>query len=148
MAIREMAFMQFTGKFELAFGKWLFFVKEDIYFFVACATDCIKAKSREGKDMFKEEIKLYVSRCEKFIKRITLDCFVDDVPLYAECAVTDDPVPFSGKDSLQFHPVQEGEIWGSTWQSGWFHLEGSVPESWPTEDCFLFLNWSIIDFQC
>ncbi len=52
------------------------------------------------------------------------------VPLNARVAVSDSAVPFSERTRLEFNPISEGERWGSAWQSGWFHFDAVVPETW------------------
>ena len=54
----------------------------------------------------------------------------DVIPLNTIVAVSDDPVPFAERDRLEFHAISEGENWGTTWQSGWFHFDAVVPEAW------------------
>ncbi|MBN1557655.1 MAG: alpha-mannosidase [Lentisphaerae bacterium] len=64
---------------------------------------------------------------KELVRRRTLG---DACLLEARVAVTDAPVPYARRTTLDYNPVQEGDTWGRTWQSGWFELTGTVPPSW------------------
>ncbi len=74
-----------------------------------------------------EEIKM---RLDRFESRTIEDMYIEYAPLSAEIAVTDEPVPYSKRETLSYRPIKEGESWGKLWQSSWLHLTGVVPESW------------------
>lgn len=54
----------------------------------------------------------------------------DHVVFSAEVATTDNPVPWTEKNNLEYRELKEGAGWGSTWQSAWFHIKAEVPGDW------------------
>ena len=55
-------------------------------------------------------------------------CHIDVMPLHAEFAYSDEPVPFEEIASLTFKPIQVGEVWSKkNFACGWFHVTGKLP---------------------
>lgn len=48
--------------------------------------------------------------------------------LAIEAYVTEEPVPFSDKESGRHMVLKPGEHWGNLFDCGWFHITGSVPK--------------------
>ncbi|MBO5762256.1 MAG: alpha-mannosidase [Lentisphaeria bacterium] len=92
--------------------------------------------------MLREERKVYEARCENFLRRLRDDRFDLRLPLNAEFGWSKDPVPFPERLSLQYRPITEGEVWGHTWESAWFHLTAPIPEEWANDEVALQLNLS------
>ena len=80
------------------------------------------------------------TRVEKLSENNFADIYPESVELCAECAVSKDPVPFKDRMKLHYHPVYEGEVWGRTWESAWFHVTATVPESFAGRELCLRLN--------
>ena len=40
------------------------------------------------------------------------------------------PLPWARRGELAFVPVAEGDQWGETWATAWFHLAAEVPAAW------------------
>lgn len=44
-------------------------------------------------------------------------------------AVTEEPVPFGDRLTLDYRPIGEGDVWSDrTWDCGWFRITGKLPE--------------------
>lgn len=71
-----------------------------------------------------------IARIDQCISRIEKRCLSGAVPLKARVARCGDPVPFAGRLALAYAPIREGEHWGGTWDSAWFHIVGQVPPEW------------------
>ena len=37
---------------------------------------------------------------------------------------------WADREQLSYQPGAEGDQWGQTWQSAWFHVKGTVPADW------------------
>lgn len=75
------------------------------------------------QDLYRKKIRLFIDRLGK-------DCIVDHRPLTAVFGHSAAPVPFHQRRRLTYRRITEGERWGQTWDSAWFHLRGTVPAAW------------------
>ncbi len=73
---------------------------------------------------------LYLTRIEKFMKRISDMIVGPSVAMDATFGHSVDPTPFGEHTNLDFKPIREGEFWGQAWESAWFRLKGTVPAEW------------------
>lgn len=73
---------------------------------------------------------VHAARINEVIRRLAREIVMDHVPLEAVFAVTPEPVPFSERESLTYRAIREGGAWGKTWDCGWFHVRGKIPEAW------------------
>ncbi len=80
--------------------------------------------------MHDKEIDLLEARVQKFSKRIGGLIMREHIPLEATCRHCPQPVPFADRLEGDYRPVKEGETWGKTWESAWFHLTARVPKAW------------------
>lgn len=80
--------------------------------------------------MIAKERNFYECQVELFLQRVSLRIYEREVPFTAAYAPSAKSVPFSQRKKASLKPIQEGEIWGRTWDSAWFHLTGTVPEQW------------------
>ena len=70
----------------------------------------------------------------EFCKR----CHTDVLPLQAEFAYSDEPVPFEEIVGLTFKPIQVGEIWSKkNFACAWFHVTGKLPEGMDRTNLYL-----------
>jgi alpha-mannosidase len=74
------------------------------------------------------------TRIDRFLKRIQNDLYEDSLLLNADYALSKDPVKFADRMTLSYKPIQEGEVWGKTWENAWFHLKGTVPAKWKNKE--------------
>ncbi len=81
--------------------------------------------------------KIIFEHIRLFLQRHRDDFYGEFIPLSAEYALSDEPVPFSRRKDLQYREISEGERWGGKWQSAWFELSGTVPESWQGKEVVL-----------
>lgn len=77
-----------------------------------------------------KQISVLTTRAKLFQKRISNLILGEHVVLDATCRRCPDPVPFAERLAGDYQPVQEGQSWGKTWESAWFHLSGVVPAGW------------------
>ncbi len=80
--------------------------------------------------MTDKEMLLLTTRVEGFLKRISREILREHVHLDATYRWCKDPVCFADRLQGEYRPVHEGQRWGETWESAWFHLAGRVPETW------------------
>ena len=81
--------------------------------------------------MRREKTRLYENRVRKFLARLQGGLvFTDRAPLEAECCRSTDPVAFENRLDGSFQAIRQGEVWGETWDSAWFHVTGQVPVGW------------------
>ena len=90
--------------------------------------------------MDKNIFRIFKDRVEKLAENNFADIYPESIPLEAECAVTREPVPFKDRLKLHYYPVGEGEGWGRTWESAWFHVSATVPKSFAGKEICLRLN--------
>ena len=92
------------------------------------------------KTMDESILKNYLERIRLFLDVENGMIYRDYIPLNAELAVTDHPVPFAERMALSYKPIHERETWGFDWASGWFHLTAEVPESFAGKELCLLLH--------
>ena len=90
--------------------------------------------------MDKNIFKILKDRVECLSKKHYNDIFPDFICLQTEFAVSGTPVSYEDRLKLQYRPIREGGIWGKAWDSAWFHLTGTVPESFAGKEICLRLN--------
>ena len=90
--------------------------------------------------MDKKLFQIFESRVKKLSENNFADIYPEWIALDAECAVSEEAVPFKDREKLSYHPVGEGMVWGQSWQSAWFHVTGTVPESFAGKELCLRLN--------
>jgi alpha-mannosidase len=73
---------------------------------------------------------MYLTRIEKFMTRMADKVLTESVPFQASYFWSKKPVAFADRLKSTFIPIREGEIWGGTWESAWFHLTAKVPKKW------------------
>lgn len=67
--------------------------------------------------------------------------YIKIAALSAEYARTAEPVAFSERLSLQYNPIECGEVWSENlWDCAWFHIMGDVPGGYKESDLFLGLD--------
>ena len=91
--------------------------------------------------MDKNKIELYVRRVELLQERIKKLIMHDTRPFEAVFSWSKDPVPFEKRLNGAFKPITEGEKWGETWESAWFHLKAVVPDEWAGKSVVARLNF-------
>ncbi len=83
---------------------------------------------------------IHYERIREVHRRLEKELVLDWDPLKAVCAVTPEPVPYAERESLEYRPVSEGDVWGHEWDCGWFRVSGKVPESWKGSYVTLWLD--------
>ena len=73
--------------------------------------------------MHENVFRIHKKHIKKFLGRIKNDIYREMIPFQAEYGVTEDPVNFKDRLKLKYEKIKEGELWGKTWDSAWFHLE-------------------------
>ncbi len=73
---------------------------------------------------------VYYRRIRNFHEELRADILREAVPFEAAYALSKEAIPLRESLALARTPVHEGEVWGRTWESGYFRLRASVPESW------------------
>ena len=71
---------------------------------------------------------------ERLARRLRRDLFCAMAPLKSEFALAGRQTPFDERLSLTYRPIAPGEVWGRTWQTGWFHFTGKLPRR-PEQEC-------------
>lgn len=67
-------------------------------------------------------------RVKNFIEEVSRQILAHPVPFHVEVYVTQDHLELASTPGLIRHAVVEGEIWGKTWDSGYFRLTAEVPK--------------------
>jgi len=92
--------------------------------------------------MNKKETQILLTRIEKWYARLQTQFVSDSQILSAEFGWSKEPTSFSQRESLDYKSIKEGDPWGQKWESGWFHLTGSVPEKWRGKPVVAELDFS------
>ena len=74
--------------------------------------------------------KIILTRLKNLKSTVCRRILGEKVLLDAQVGVSQDPTPWKDRLALDYRSIEEGDAWGGTWQSGWFHLSGRVPEAW------------------
>jgi alpha-mannosidase len=71
-------------------------------------------------------------RINRFIDRLKKNILADSIMLDAEFALAPNQEHIKFEDRLNgdYKKIIEGEDWGKTWDSAWFHITGTVPAEW------------------
>ena len=91
--------------------------------------------------MFKEEIPLYRKRIEYFRQTLDEYLFPKTKPFTAVYSLKPDSLSFKRRFDLEYHSINEGEIWGENGQVALFHLQGDVPADWHDKEIVALLNF-------
>ena len=73
---------------------------------------------------------IHEARIREVFDRLKHETVLDSAPLEAEVAVTPEPVAWKDRLSLPYRKIGVGDVWGNRFDCGWFHVTGSIPESW------------------
>lgn len=92
--------------------------------------------------MLEKEFKMYVDRAKKFFERLEWAFFEDFRVLKAEYRHSKEPVKYCDRLKGEYKSIGEGETWGSSWDSAWFHLSGEIPAEWDGKVVALKLNFA------
>ncbi|MBS1371644.1 MAG: alpha-mannosidase [Lentisphaeria bacterium] len=92
--------------------------------------------------MRQEEMKLYLDRCRRFLRRCEPDLLSETIIPAAEFAHSREPVRWADRLKLEYRPVKPGDDWGEAWDSAWFHLTAALPEAWAGKPVAMQLNLS------
>jgi len=68
-------------------------------------------------------------RVRNFIDDLSRRILTGSIPFDCAVHVTGDHIPLLQSTVLKRKPIAEGEVWGQTWDSGYFHLKATVPAS-------------------
>jgi alpha-mannosidase len=73
-----------------------------------------------------------IERVNRFIDRLKKNILGESIILDAKFALCPDKEHIKYEDRLNgdFKKITEGEEWGKTWDSAWFHITGQVPAEW------------------
>jgi len=71
------------------------------------------------------QVKKAYELAEKFQARLQRDLYCAIQPMKAVFAPTDRAMGFGECDTLEYKAITPGEVWGRTWQNGWFKFSGS-----------------------
>ncbi len=85
---------------------------------------------------------LFWTKINQFIDRVETLILSDFERLTAEFARSKDPIPFEERLALSYLPVKEGDDWGQTWDSAWFHLQGQIPDRWAGHEAVAHLDFN------
>ncbi len=71
-------------------------------------------------------------RVKRFIDRLKKNILGDSITLDAEFALcpNQEHIKYENRLNGKFKKIIEGEKWGKTWDSAWFHITGKVPTEW------------------
>ncbi len=90
--------------------------------------------------MFPEFDTHHKKRIRNYHRRLGTRLFSETLPLVCEVARHDHRVPFERLGELTFGAIVEGDAWGSGTARAWFHVCGSVPESWQPGEATLWMD--------
>lgn len=78
----------------------------------------------------------------QYLEWIRQKIYTPIAQLHAQGWVTPEPVPFSRRLEGDYRDYQVGEVWGSLFDCGWFHVTGTVPASACGKKTVLLLDFS------
>jgi len=73
---------------------------------------------------------LYLMRHQNFQKRLLRNVYKKKIALEVNVAVTEDHIPFSERENLDYKKMAAGDTWGKAWDSAWLNINFSVPADW------------------
>jgi alpha-mannosidase len=73
---------------------------------------------------------LLETRSKQFSDRLRRLIVEDFVTFESKYYRTDDAVKFDDRLSGEYKKIKEGDKWGKPWDSAWFNLKATIPESW------------------
>jgi len=85
---------------------------------------------------------MYLDRAKLFFKRSMNELFFETQPLTAEFSPSKEPVYFQDRLKGKYRAIKEGDPWGETWGSAWFHVTGSIPKSWAQQPVALWCDFN------
>lgn len=90
--------------------------------------------------MFSKELVFFRQRIKIFHERVKRELCSERINLHCEYAASEEPVKFEDRLQLAYRPITVGEKWGKNWESGWFHITGTVPKQFAGHELALMFN--------
>ncbi|MEN9946141.1 MAG: hypothetical protein RLZZ293_527 [Pseudomonadota bacterium] len=78
--------------------------------------------------MYKDLRKTYVAKIDRFKKLLLRHQYGSSINFTIKYAQTSAWVEFAKREQLEYKSIQEGDSWGTAWESAWFHLSAEIPE--------------------
>ncbi len=104
--------------------------------------DILTKERKNWRNMNEKIEEIRVTRIERFYERVGDQILSDFVPLDGELFRSKEPVIFQDRLNGEYTPIREGDSWGETWDSAWFHLKVQVPTSWKGKKVAAWLDFS------
>jgi alpha-mannosidase len=89
----------------------------------------------------KGRIPVYYRRVRNFIEDLVHDVLRDQIPFEASYALSAEPVALAQSFDLARKTIKEGEVWGHTWESGYFLLRAKLPSDWEGRSIAAWLDF-------
>ena len=86
--------------------------------------------------------KVYRAKIKQFLDRLERQILSRFEKLEAEYSRSKDPVSFDDRLKLTYQAIEEGQEWGQTWDSAWFHLQGRIPPAWAGREVVAHLDFN------
>lgn len=84
---------------------------------------------------------LMLEKIRKTGEEMSFRIYTEVARLKAVCAVTPEPVPFPERGTLEYRPIEVGDVWSDRlWDCAWFHLTGEAPRDIADEDLCLGID--------
>ncbi|MBR5152985.1 MAG: alpha-mannosidase [Clostridia bacterium] len=85
---------------------------------------------------FRSQMEMIEATIPRLYREVYVPVAEVDMTVYR----TPEPVSFRDKLTGIETPVKKGDVWGSVWECGWFHITGTVPESAKGKQVVLYLD--------
>ena len=92
--------------------------------------------------MHKIRIQQNINRIKKFHESLVKFILKDQHPLLAVYSVSSKPISFQQRQNGNFRNIKQGDKWGETWESAWFHIQGTIPAEWKDQSIALRLDFN------
>lgn len=92
--------------------------------------------------MTKKIEKIFTERINKFQTRIHCKILLDPIIFNATYFSSKEKVLFINRLEGEYVPIKHGEVWGEVRDNAWFHLKGSIPESWKNKKIIANLDFN------
>ena len=92
--------------------------------------------------MTKKIEKIFTERINKFQERISKQVLLESLHFDATYYISKEQVQFKNRLEGEYVSIKQGDVWGEAWDNAWFHLKGSIPNSWMNKKVVAKLNFT------
>ena len=90
--------------------------------------------------MLQADITLFNKRLQHFLSRLDEEIYTASIPMEASYSVKSGEYEFSDLSIFDLKQIRAGQAWGKLWDTAFFRLQASIPDSWKSSTVCALIN--------